>query len=112
MIFRIVTAVLVASAGLVSTHASARGDAVAGQAKAKQVCAACHGENGDKPLQPDYPILAGQHQDYLAKALRDYKTGARKNAVMNGQAQALSGKDINDLAAWFASRQGPLYVKR
>jgi cytochrome c553 len=112
MIVRIFTAAVVATVALASTHALARGDAAAGQAKAKQVCAACHGENGDKPLQPDYPILAGQHQDYLAKALRDYKTGARKNAVMNGQAQALSGKDINDLSAWFASRQGPLFVKR
>ncbi len=112
MIIRILATLVVASAGLVSTNALARGDALAGQAKAKQVCAACHGENGDKPLQPDYPILAGQHQDYLAKSLRDYKTGARKNAVMNGLAQPLSGKDINDLAAWFASRQGPLYVKR
>lgn len=110
---RVLTSLAVLAAGaLVSSGAVARGDAAAGQAKAKQVCAACHGENGDKPLQPEYPVIAGQHADYLAKALRDYKSGARKNAIMNAQAQSLSGKDINDLSAWFASRQGPLHVKR
>ena len=95
-----------------SSGVLARGDAAAGQAKAKQVCAACHGENGDKPLQPEYPILAGQHVDYLAKALKDYKSGARKNAIMGAMAQPLTAKDISDVTAWFASPPGPLQVKR
>ena len=103
---------LAVAAGMVSTAAMARGNAVAGQAKAKAVCAACHGENGDKPLQPEYPVLAGQHADYLAKSLRDYKTGARKNAIMGAQAQGLSLQEIQDVAAWFASQMGPLHVKR
>jgi cytochrome c553 len=109
VIIRIALAVL---AGVVSTAAWSRGNAVAGQAKAKQVCAACHGENGDKPLQPEYPVLAGQHADYLAKTLRDYKSGARKNAIMGAQAQALSPQDIQDVAAWFASQKSTLHVKR
>jgi cytochrome c553 len=99
-------------AAIYSAVAVAGGDAVAGQAKAKAVCAACHGENGDKPLLPEYPILAGQHVDYLAKALKDYKSGVRKNAIMGGQAQTLTTKDIDDVSAWFASRTGPLHVKR
>lgn len=98
--------------GMISTSAWSRGNAAAGQAKAKAVCAACHGENGDKPLQPEYPVLAGQHADYLAKALRDYKSGARKNAIMGGQAQALTPQDIQDVAAWFASQKANLHVKR
>lgn len=105
------TILLAALAGL-STGALARGDMASGHAKAKQVCAACHGENGDKPLQPEYPILAGQHVDYLTKALKDYKSGARKNAIMGAQVQALSAKDMEDVAAWYASRSGPLHVKR
>ena len=105
------TILLAGLAGL-STAALARGDIAAGQAKAKQVCAACHGENGDKPLQPEYPVLSGQHVDYLTKALKDYKSGARKNAIMGAQAQTLSTKDIDDVAAWFASRSGPLHVKK
>lgn len=95
-----------------SFSASARGDAAAGQAKAKQVCAACHGENGDKPLQPEYPVLAGQHADYLVNALKSYKSGARKNAIMGGQAQALSAKDMQDVAAWFSSQKSSLESKR
>jgi cytochrome c553 len=103
---------VIMSALVLSTTAWSRGNATAGQAKAKQVCAACHGENGDKSLQPDYPILAGQHADYLAKALRDYKSGARKNAIMGAQAQTLSPQDIQDVAAWFASQKSALSVKR
>ena len=86
-------------------------DAASGQAKAKQVCGACHGENGDKPLQPEYAILAGQHRDYLAKALSDYKSGARKNAIMGAQARPLTQAEIRDLAEWFSTRPGPLAVK-
>ncbi|MCC6473879.1 MAG: cytochrome c [Burkholderiales bacterium] len=99
-----------AFAGLASVPA--RADMQNGHEKAKQVCAACHGEAGDKPLQPDYPVLAGQYRDYLDKALRDYKAGVRKNALMNGQAQNLTRQDMRDLAEWFSSQPSPLYVKR
>jgi len=90
--------------------AFAKGDAAKGHEKAKQVCGACHGENGDKPLQPEYPMLAGQHQDYLMKALKDYKSGARKNAIMGGQAAPLSEKDIEDVTKWFSEQKTSLHV--
>jgi cytochrome c553 len=102
---------LVAAAALVLCT-PALADMEAGRAKAKQVCAACHGEDGNKALQPDYPVLAGQHGDYLFKALRDYKSGARKNAVMQAQVQNLSRQDLKDLAEYFAAQSGPLHVKR
>ena len=50
-----------------------------------------------------YPKLAGQYPDYLAKALRDYKSGARKNPIMAGMAAGLTQKDIDDLSEYFAS---------
>ncbi len=53
-------------------------------------------------LPPDFPKLGGQHRDYLAKALRDYKSGQRKNPIMAGFAQALSKQDIENLAAYYA----------
>lgn len=81
------------------------GDAAAGKAKSA-TCAACHGEGGAKPIMPIYPILAGQHADYMAKALNDYKTGARKDPVMTGMAAPLTEQDIADLAAYFASQKG------
>ena len=71
-------------------------------------CAACHGENGDKPLAPDYPVLAGQYADYLAEALRAYKTGRREHPIMNMQMEVLeiSDADIEQLARHFASKKG------
>jgi len=85
-------------------------DLAAGQAKAKEVCAACHGVDGNSP-SPDFPKLAGQHGDYLAKALRDYKAGTRKNAIMAGFAGALSAKDIDNLAAYYGSQPPVLAAK-
>ncbi len=81
--------------------AAGAADLAAGAAKAKEVCAACHGADGASPTSPDYPKLAGQHRDYLEKALRDYKSGARKNAIMAGFAAALSKQDIENLAAHY-----------
>lgn len=83
------------------------GDPAAGQKKSLP-CQACHGVDGDKTVDPQYPRIAGQYADYLAKALRDYQTGARKNAIMAGFAGTLSEQDIADLAAFYASQQGAL----
>jgi cytochrome c553 len=87
-------------------------DRAAGQAKADAVCAACHGKDGNTPVDPSYPKLAGQYSDFLVRALSDYKSGARKNAIMAGQVQALSKADIENLAAYYASLPGSLSVKR
>ncbi|MDY0011343.1 MAG: cytochrome c [Rhodocyclaceae bacterium] len=85
-------------------------DPAAGQAKAATVCAACHGPDGNS-ASPDFPRLAGQHEDYLLRALLDYKAGKRKNPIMASQVESLSKADMANLAAWFASQQG-LQVKR
>jgi cytochrome c553 len=100
--------VLVLALGLTGA-AQAAGNAAAGKA---QVCAACHGPAGAKPTAPENPILAGQHYDYLVRALNDYKSGKRNNAIMKGFAASLSRKDIEDLAAWFASQEGGLHYQR
>jgi len=73
-------------------------------------CAACHGENGAKPITPDYPVLAGQYANYLEHALHEYKGGKRKNAVMAGQVANLSDDDIRLLARYFSSQKGTLYT--
>ena len=86
----------------------ARGNADSGKTKAAQVCATCHGPEGNKPSAPDQPILAGQHYDYLVRSLTDYKIGRRNNPIMKGFAAQLSGQDIEDLAAWFSSQKSPL----
>jgi cytochrome c553 len=70
---------------------------------AAQVCTSCHGSDG-KPVSPDYPNLSGQHADYLVQALRDYKSGKRKNAIMAGLVGSLTDKDM-DAIAYFYSKQ-------
>ena len=97
---------LIALAALaVSFNVQASGNAEAGKTKAATVCAACHGPEGSKPSAPDQPVLAGQHYDYLVKALSDYKSGRRSNPIMKGFAGQLSKQDIQDLAAWFSSQK-------
>jgi cytochrome c553 len=73
-----------------------------------QQCATCHGKDFASPVDPAYPKLAGQYPDYLEKALRDYQTGARKNAIMAGLAKPLSRDDIRNLSAYLSSLPGPL----
>jgi len=77
------------------------GDPQAGESKA-QSCAACHGANGNSN-NPQWPNLAGQHADYLYSQLTFYKSGARQNAIMQGQAAGLSEQDMADLAAYYAT---------
>ncbi len=80
----------------------------AGKAKAQEVCQACHGMDGQSAASPDYPKIGGQHRDYLAKALRDYKSGARKNPVMGAMAQPLTAQDIENVTAYYATQPGVL----
>lgn len=83
-------------------------DLAKGQQLAQAQCAACHGKDFASPIDPSYPKLAGQYPDYLEKALRDYQTGARKNAIMAGLAKPLTRDDIKNLSAYLASLPGPL----
>ncbi|CAH1747544.1 Cytochrome c4 [Thauera humireducens] len=80
-------------------------------AKAKQtaetVCVACHGADGNSQL-PANPKIAGQHEDYLYKQLREFKgwDGAkplRENAVMGAMVAGLEDADMKGLAKYFAS---------
>ncbi len=97
--------------GSFALAAAAHGaDLAAGQAKAKEICQACHGLDGNSTVA-DYPKLGGQYPDYLAKALRDYKSGARKNPIMAGFAGALTAQDIDNLAAYYAS-QPPVLARK
>ena len=86
-----------------SLPALAAGNSGAGQEKSAR-CMACHGTDG-KAAAPVYPNLAGQHQAYLAQALRAYKSGARSGGqaeVMKAFVAGLTDEDIDDLAAYYA----------
>jgi cytochrome c553 len=78
--------------------------AMAGQAEDKvALCAGCHGPNGHSQV-PDNPILAGQHPDYLAGALRAYTDGGRDYAIMKTLAGRLSPGDIEVISAYYAAQ--------
>ncbi|MDX1496008.1 MAG: hypothetical protein R3352_00480 [Salinisphaeraceae bacterium] len=72
-------------------------------------CAACHGPTGVSQSGA-FPTIAGQHVSYLEKALLDYQSGERKNAIMAGQVTNLSKSDIEALAKYYANQEGPLYT--
>jgi len=86
--------------------APAKPDLAKGQEKATQVCAACHTADGTRG-SPANPILQGQHADYLAKQLHEFKSGKRKNAVMSGMVAALTDEDIRNISAFYASKPAP-----
>jgi len=80
------------------------GKAVGAAPKAAQTCIACHGNDGIGIL-PEYPNLAGQHEDYLQTALRAYRSGQRKNPVMGGMAANLKDAEIRELAHYYSSQR-------
>lgn len=93
--------VLIAMLGAVSVHAA--GDASKAAQTATQVCAACHGADGNSAIGM-YPNLAGQHPEYIAKQLDNFKTGERENAIMAGMVATLTAEDMANLGAYFGSQ--------
>ena len=90
-----------ALAPLAPAHAG--GDPAAGKAKAV-VCSACHGVDGNS-VNPLWPKLAGQHEAYLAKQIRAFKSGERTDATMAPMMNLIKEEDIDDIAAFYASQK-------
>lgn len=95
---------LAAAAAAAETPAAAAPDLAKGQTIATNVCSACHAADGSRGV-PAYPILQGQHAEYLAKQLDEFKAGKRANAIMQGMAGTLSADDIKNVTAFYASKQ-------
>lgn len=85
-----------------SANAFAMGDPAAGQEKSA-MCQGCHGADGNS-FSPEWPNLAGQLDNYLAKQLHDFQSGARVDPTMTSMVEGLTKEDIADIAAYF-SRQ-------
>jgi cytochrome c553 len=84
--------------------AASKPDLARGQQIASTVCAGCHGADGNSPA-PTFPVLAGQHADYIAAQLAAFKSGARPSPIMQPMAAGLSPEDMRNVAAWFDSRK-------
>ena len=94
--FVLLTALLFASSSAMA------GDAAAGKAKSV-ICAACHGATGHS-VNPLWPNLAGQKEQYLAKQIKAFRDGTRKDPTMAPMVAALTDDDIANLAAYFSSQ--------
>lgn len=73
-------------------------------AKVTQLCVSCHGKDG-VGISGAYPTLKGQHEDYLAQALDEYKQGQRKNPVMATFVVGLTADDIEEVSQYYAAQQ-------
>ena len=98
------TSVLIAFCFLAGNASWAAGDIEQGSAKAA-VCKGCHGPEGVS-INPLWPNLAGQHQAYLVKQITAFRDGTRTDATMQPFVGTLTDADIQDLAAFYASRSG------
>lgn len=97
VLFAIFTALL-----FCSTVATA-GDIEAGKAKSV-ICASCHGPAGHS-VNPLWPNLAGQKEQYLVKQIKAFRDGTRQDPMMAPMVAALSDEDIANLAAYYAAQQ-------
>ncbi|MDH5205349.1 MAG: cytochrome c4 [Hylemonella sp.] len=80
---------------------------------AKAACMACHGENFNRPTDPSYPKVGGQHADYLFVALKSYKTEGkstwgRSNPIMASMAKQFSNAELKALAVYISTMPGEL----
>lgn len=75
-------------------------------------CNACHGERGISAVPDQFPHVAGQYASYLEHALRGYRDGTRRNAVMNPIAAGLTDEDIRALARFYAAQSGLMTAPR
>jgi len=83
---------------------AAKPDLAKGEAISKNVCVACHANDGSRG-SPANPIIQGQHPEYLVKQLTEFKAGKRNNPIMRGIASALSPEDMKNVAAFYATKQ-------
>lgn len=93
------------AAAAMAQVAAGKPDLAKAQTIVTQVCAACHGTDGNSPTAVN-PSLAGQTADYMALQLAHFKAGIRANPVMQGMSAALTPEDMKSLGAYFA-RQAP-----
>lgn len=118
----IALAALIAS-GAVSAVGGPPGNPALGKQKFEatpeggQSCASCHLASGAEAIDDSTPLLAGQHPDYLAMTLRQYRSGERVHVLMNAQVGAggsnpLTDADIENISAYLAAQRSTLHTYR
>lgn len=97
-------AMFAGSAAVAFAAQALKGDPVKGKALAGEVCASCHGANGNSEVAT-FPKLAGQQESYLLRELQDYKSGKRTNDIMTPMVAGLSEEDMLNLSAFYAKQE-------
>lgn len=92
------------SAAAAQAQTAAKADPAKAQQLVTQVCAACHGADGNSVVAPN-PSLAGQQAEYIAKQLANFKSGERKSAVMMPMTATLTPDDMRNLGAYFSEQK-------
>jgi cytochrome c553 len=103
-VLSLLLAVLIAAPALAAETAVPKADAKKGEAIASGVCGACHTADGSRG-SPANPILQGQHPEYLAKQLAEFKSGKRPSPIMQGIAAQLTEADMRNVAVFYAGKQ-------
>jgi cytochrome c len=101
------TIAMLAGAALLSLGVVGTAAAEGGALYAAKGCAACHGADGNSPIMPMYPKLAGQNADYALNQMKDIKSGARANgqsAAMKGIVASISDDELEAIAEWLAAQ--------
>ena len=104
---KLLASLLTAAVVAAPAFSAAAADLAKGQETYGGVCIACHGEAG-KSMLPENPVLAQQHPEYLLKQLQEFKSGKRKEAVMQGMVASLSDADMRNISYWLATKPAKL----
>jgi len=84
-------------------NAVVKADVATGQSTyAAKGCIGCHGAGGTS-MVATYPSLKGRDAEFIRQSLTDFRSGARKNPVMNAMAAGLKDEDIYNLADYIDS---------
>jgi len=94
---------IILAASLVTIGA---GNADSGKDKVA-TCVACHGQDGNSMVGL-WPSLAGQNANYLVRQLQHIKSGKRSIALMAGILDNFSKEDLDDIAAFYASKNNTI----
>jgi cytochrome c len=100
MLPRLLAAVLLASAGVLSADPGAA-------LYQEKICHTCHGEDSTHPVTRDYPVIAGQPIKHRVRQMRDIRDGRRNNGLsesMRAAVQWVTDEEFEQIAAWLASR--------
>ena len=101
------------ASGAATPAKAAEASGKVGELLKKGACVTCHGDNFNKPIDPAYPKIAGQHADYLFVALKSYKndsnaTWGRSNGVMAGIAKQFTNAELKQLANYLHDLPGEI----